>query len=151
MINIFPCLPITILLCYIYIYIYIYIYCRSLPKPHNRKFSFLGTEIMNSSISVLLFFLLGLALLISASALPGVASDVLKIHTLSETSPFEDCLSFSYYQQKCPDAEAIINRKLKQWFQKDYTLAASLIRLHFHDCSVRVRMFSIGSVLYIYI
>ncbi|KAE7996428.1 hypothetical protein FH972_001155 [Carpinus fangiana] len=92
---------------------------------------------MNSSISVLLILLLGLHLISAASAHPGEADDVLKIHTLSETSPFQDCLSFSYYHQKCPDAEAIINRKLKEWFQKDYTLAASLIRLHFHDCSVR--------------
>ncbi|CBI27386.3 unnamed protein product, partial [Vitis vinifera] len=46
-------------------------------------------------------------------------------------------LSFSYYRQTCPDLEAIINRKVKEWIDKDYTLAASLIRLHFHDCAVK--------------
>ncbi|KAG6696258.1 hypothetical protein I3842_09G139300 [Carya illinoinensis] len=53
------------------------------------------------------------------------------------TLPSEDCLSFGYYGKKCPDLEAIINAKLKEWIVKDTSLAASLIRLHFHDCSVR--------------
>lgn len=47
-------------------------------------------------------------------------------------------LSYSYYHQTCPDLDAIINRKVKEWIDEDYTLAASLIRLHFHDCAVRV-------------
>ncbi|XVE99145.1 hypothetical protein REPUB_Repub03eG0172000 [Reevesia pubescens] len=32
--------------------------------------------------------------------------------------------------------EEIINRKVKEWIAKDHTLAASLLRLHFHDCAV---------------
>lgn len=134
MINIFPYLHIT-LLCYMYIYI--------VKVCQNLTIENIGTKIMSSSIS-LLFLVLGLHLISALAVLPGEANGVLKIHTLSETtSAFEDCLSFSYYQQKCPDAEAIINRKLKEWFQKDYTLAASLIRLHFHDCAVRVRTISL--------
>ncbi|KAF6136584.1 hypothetical protein GIB67_016040 [Kingdonia uniflora] len=46
-------------------------------------------------------------------------------------------LSSSYYQRSCPNLEEIIHRKVYAWIQKDYTMAASLIRLHFHDCSVR--------------
>ncbi|KAF8412627.1 hypothetical protein HHK36_000596 [Tetracentron sinense] len=49
----------------------------------------------------------------------------------------EDYLSFTYYQYKCPDLEAIIQRKVNAWIAKDYTIAPSLIRLHFHDCAVR--------------
>ncbi|CAK7326024.1 unnamed protein product [Dovyalis caffra] len=49
----------------------------------------------------------------------------------------QDFLSFSYYQKTCPAAEGIIHQNMKAWFQKDYTLAASIIRLHFHDCAVR--------------
>ncbi|XP_015889318.2 peroxidase 7 [Ziziphus jujuba] len=48
-----------------------------------------------------------------------------------------DLLSFTHYLTTCPDAEAIIQRKVSAWIQKDYTLAASIIRLHFHDCAVR--------------
>ncbi|KAJ6317919.1 hypothetical protein OIU76_013463 [Salix suchowensis] len=48
-----------------------------------------------------------------------------------------DLLSGSYYFKTCPAAEEIIFRKMKAWFRKDYTLAASIIRLHFHDCAVR--------------
>ncbi|KAB5538592.1 hypothetical protein DKX38_016125 [Salix brachista] len=51
----------------------------------------------------------------------------------------QDFLSFSYYHKTCPAAEEIINQKMTAWFRKDYTLAASIIRLHFHDCAIRGR------------
>lgn len=54
-------------------------------------------------------------------------------------SDFEDDLTFSYYHRSCPDAEAIIQRKVDEWVKKDDTLAPSLIRLQYHDCVVRVR------------
>ncbi|KAK3004986.1 hypothetical protein RJ639_019781 [Escallonia herrerae] len=53
------------------------------------------------------------------------------------SSPLDDFSSFSYYEKSCPHAEAIIQRKINKWLKKDYTLAAALIRLHFHDCVVR--------------
>ncbi|KAK1282861.1 Peroxidase 7 [Acorus calamus] len=49
----------------------------------------------------------------------------------------DDALSFSHYEERCPHFEEIVHKKVNQWFKKDYTLAAALIRLHFHDCSVR--------------
>ncbi|KAK7319212.1 hypothetical protein RJT34_03930 [Clitoria ternatea] len=60
----------------------------------------------------------------------------LRVPTLEETS-FDNLLSFGYYHKSCPLFESILHRKVKEWIQKDYTLAASLLRLHFHDCSVR--------------
>ena len=93
---------------------------------------------MQSSTSFLFVFLV--LYLLSAFAHPGEGEDYLKVHKLPATSAYEDVLSFAYYYQKCPEAEAIINQKVKEWINKDYTLAASLIRLHFHDCSVRVRI-----------
>ncbi|XP_020232544.1 peroxidase 7 [Cajanus cajan] len=60
----------------------------------------------------------------------------LKVPTLDETT-FDNLLSFGYYRKSCPKFESILHNKVKQWIQKDYTLAASLLRLHFHDCSVR--------------
>ncbi|TYG97883.1 hypothetical protein ES288_A10G073200v1 [Gossypium darwinii] len=53
---------------------------------------------------------------------------------IPETLPFDNLLSFDYYNQRCPQLEQIIHTKLKQWVAKDHTLAASLLRLHFHDC-----------------
>jgi len=61
----------------------------------------------------------------------------LKVPTLDETT-FDNLLSFGYYRKTCPKFESILHNKVKEWIKKDYTLAASLMRLHFHDCSVRV-------------
>lgn len=47
-------------------------------------------------------------------------------------------MSFGFYHQTCPDFEAIVHNTVKEWVNKDYTLAPSLMRLHFHDCAVRV-------------
>lgn len=52
--------------------------------------------------------------------------------------PPSAALSHNYYNRTCPDAEGIIHRKVQAWIKKDFTLAPALIRLHFHDCAVRV-------------
>lgn len=99
------------------------------------------------------FFLLLLLLLlytISSSANPHEGQDdepftsspgdtvfTLRVPTLDETT-LDNLLSFGYYRKNCPQFESILHNKVKEWIQKDYTLAASLLRLHFHDCSVRV-------------
>ncbi|KAK1367326.1 Peroxidase [Heracleum sosnowskyi] len=49
----------------------------------------------------------------------------------------EDRLSLEYYHKSCPQLEGIIQQKLHGLVKKDNTLAASIIRLHFHDCFVR--------------
>lgn len=61
----------------------------------------------------------------------------LKVPTLDETT-FDNLLSFGYYRKSCPQFESILHNKVKEWIKKDYSLGASLMRLHFHDCSVRV-------------
>ncbi|KAG6672723.1 hypothetical protein I3842_16G073800 [Carya illinoinensis] len=48
-----------------------------------------------------------------------------------------DFLSLGYNLKKRPEAESIIQQKVGAWIQKDFTLAASIIRLHFHDCALR--------------
>ncbi|XP_073005664.1 peroxidase 7 [Typha latifolia] len=48
-----------------------------------------------------------------------------------------DGLDYEYYRRTCPNMEAIIQNKVKQWIKKDRTLAAGLLRLHFHDCAIR--------------
>ncbi|KAJ4824966.1 hypothetical protein Tsubulata_031050 [Turnera subulata] len=60
----------------------------------------------------------------------------LTIPTLLDNLFSDGLLSFGHYHNTCPNAESIINRKVTEWFKKDKTLAASLMRLHFHDCAV---------------
>ncbi|KAJ4846732.1 Peroxidase 40 [Turnera subulata] len=43
-------------------------------------------------------------------------------------------LEFNIYQESCPDAEAIIFSSVQTAISEDPRMAASLLRLHFHDC-----------------
>lgn len=60
--------------------------------------------------------------------------------TLLDNLASDDLLSFGYYSKSCPKAESIINKYVTKWVEEDRTLAASLLRLHFHDCAVHVRI-----------
>ncbi|KAF3443721.1 hypothetical protein FNV43_RR13411 [Rhamnella rubrinervis] len=42
-----------------------------------------------------------------------------------------------FYQNTCPDAESIIWMTTQKYISRAPTLAASLLRMHFHDCFVR--------------
>ncbi|CAL5410591.1 unnamed protein product [Camellia sinensis] len=100
--------------------------------------------IMNSPISFLAIILLVLHIVSSVSVSASYAYDPQKIDP-SLKSPkmtqdilsMVDDLSFPYYDESCPGVEGIISRKVKEWVQKDSTIAPSLIRLHFHDCAIR--------------
>ncbi|KAL3833833.1 hypothetical protein ACJIZ3_008569 [Penstemon smallii] len=50
---------------------------------------------------------------------------------------YDDPLTFNHYHGSCPQLEKIIHNKLNHWLKNDSTLAPALMRLHFHDCSVR--------------
>lgn len=47
-------------------------------------------------------------------------------------------LSSNYYQKTCPDVESIVTYAVKNAVAKDKTVPAALLRLHFHDCFIRV-------------
>ena len=47
-------------------------------------------------------------------------------------------LSTSFYSSSCPKAEDIVRSTVESYFNKDPTIAAGLLRLHFHDCFVQV-------------
>lgn len=45
-------------------------------------------------------------------------------------------LQFNIYNDSCPEAEAIIFSWVENAVMEDSRMAASLLRLHFHDCFV---------------
>ncbi|KAK9076919.1 hypothetical protein SSX86_005254 [Deinandra increscens subsp. villosa] len=46
-------------------------------------------------------------------------------------------LKLGFYRKTCPRVEAIVNRATANYIYRAPSLAASLLRLHFHDCFVR--------------
>jgi peroxidase len=48
-----------------------------------------------------------------------------------------DGLSWTFYNETCPNLESIVNATLEQALDDDITQAAGLLRLHFHDCFVQ--------------
>lgn len=47
-------------------------------------------------------------------------------------------LKNGFYSSSCPNAETIVRSTVESHFKKDQTIAAGLLRLHFHDCFVQV-------------
>jgi len=43
-----------------------------------------------------------------------------------------------FYKKTCPNVEAIVKETTKHYISIAPTLAAPLLRMHFHDCFVRV-------------
>ena len=48
-------------------------------------------------------------------------------------------LSPTFYQKTCPNLEKIVRQTTAQFISRVPSLAAPLLRMHFHDCFVRVR------------
>jgi len=49
-------------------------------------------------------------------------------------------LSSTFYSSTCPNASSIVRSVIQQALQSDTRIAASLTRLHFHDCFVNVHI-----------
>lgn len=50
-------------------------------------------------------------------------------------------LKSGFYSSTCPKAEATVRSTVETHFKNDPTIAAGLLRLHFHDCFVEVTNF----------
>lgn len=55
-----------------------------------------------------------------------------------ESLGYDEPLVFDYYKETCPFVEDIVRRQVEIAVLKDPRMAASLLRLHFHDCFVMV-------------
>lgn len=53
-------------------------------------------------------------------------------------------LVLDYYKERCPMVEEIVQRQVQIAVLKDPRMAASLLRLHFHDCFVMVNLLSLS-------
>ena len=53
-------------------------------------------------------------------------------------SSFAAALSIDYYDHTCPKAEPIIHKLVKKAMLNDKMVPAALLRMHFHDCFIRV-------------
>lgn len=68
------------------------------------------------------------------------------LFVLSVFSSPGNALSLNYYDKTCPIAESIVTNTVKTATSKDKTVPAALLRMHFHDCFIRV----LKSILCIY-
>lgn len=61
--------------------------------------------------------------------------------TLLESGPMfrANGLNVAYYAVNCPMADMIVRNAVNRALRKDPTLAAPLLRMHFHDCFVEVK------------
>lgn len=47
-------------------------------------------------------------------------------------------LRVGFYNSTCPQAETIVRQAVQNQFNSDRSITAALLRMHFHDCFVRV-------------
>lgn len=69
-----------------------------------------------------------------------VLAFVLSLVVICYALSFGDALSSNYYEQTCPGAESVITNVVMRATQRDNSVPAALLRLHFHDCFIRVNV-----------
>lgn len=106
-------------------------------QPSKMKMLKLSCNAIALFVQILLLIQWQLSMAVLANHVPPKPATH-KPKRAPRTLPPEASLSSGYYAATCPNLEAIIQEKVQAWVNTDQTLAASLIRLHLHDCAVRV-------------
>ena len=52
-------------------------------------------------------------------------------------------LSSNYYDHTCPQLESIVTNAVKKAMLNDKTVPSALLRMHFHDCFIRVQILNL--------
>lgn len=107
----------------IYLYIYLVVSSRCCTKPLLKS---LKTVIM-ANLLTLLFYV--------------------EMIVVSGFSLGASGLNMNYYLFSCPLAELIVKNTVNRALQNDPTLAAGLVRMHFHDCFIEVHFLSLFSCI----
>lgn len=65
---------------------------------------------------------------------------LLGLAVLRISSPFfsASALSTSYYDNSCPQLDHLVSDSVEKAMKNDNTVPAALLRMHFHDCFIRV-------------
>lgn len=58
----------------------------------------------------------------------------------------DGCLYPQFYDHSCPKAQEIVRSVLAKAVAKEARMAASILRLHFHDCFVQVLLLACYSL-----
>ena len=87
-------------------------------------------------------------LLVAISSLLAISYSSYAPEEVRSSVPLVKGLSWNFHSSKCPRVEIIIRQHLKKVFKNDIGQAAGLLRLHFHDCFVQVKLIL---CIYIYI
>lgn len=71
----------------------------------------------------------------------------LPLFLVGMVGPIQAQLQMNFYANTCPNAEKIVQDFVSNHISNAPSLAAALIRMHFHDCFVRVNS-SFPSILF---
>ena len=80
--------------------------------------------VFNSVVRVIVLVMLGVALIVELLLVPVCEA--------------REKLIYNFYKKNCPSTESIVQQVVKKYICTYPTLAASLLRLHYHDCFMSV-------------